>query len=282
MKKLTLIFTSLLLLVGLSFVVAQPAEAAFTVKCPPGYTPVLDNPEDPQNSDSHSCCPDSVQNKTPINCLYKKYLDPTIALLSAVVGVVVVIGITLGAVQYASSAGDPQKASAGKSKILKAMYGLIAFFFLYSALQFLSPGGIAPKNVGASANAKTCAQGNTFLTLKPWYAYLPPTAGKDENGKTLRTFGDYCQVQNFRVLPEKSGPSMIPSILLVIADDLLRIMGLIAVAYVIIGGIQYVTSQGEPDRTKHAQETVLNALIGLIVAIVAASFVAYIGTRIAS
>ncbi len=208
-------------------------------------------------------------------CIYERYINPTIRLMTYVVGIVVIFGIISGAIQYASSAGDPQKATAGKGKIQKAIFGLLAFFFLYSALQFLTPGGLNAQV--SNPTAATCSKGNDFLTLKPWYAYLPAKSGSGQN-----TFGANCQVENFDFLPndQTNGKTMIPSVLLVIVDDLMRIIGLIAVAYIIVGGIQYVTSQGEPDRTKHAQETIINALIGLTVAIVAASFVAYIGGRI--
>lgn len=41
--------------------------------------------------------------------------------------------------------------------------------------------------------------------------------------------------------------------------------GLVAVAYLIIGGYQYITSQGNPDATATAKSTIINAIIGLIV-----------------
>jgi hypothetical protein len=41
--------------------------------------------------------------------------------------------------------------------------------------------------------------------------------------------------------------------------------GLIAVAYLIIGGYQYITSQGNPDATATAKGTIVNSIIGLII-----------------
>ncbi len=67
---------------------------------------------------------------------------------------------------------------------------------------------------------------------------------------------------------------------LVIVDDLLKIAGLVAVVYVITGGIKLTTSQGEPDKTKMARESIINALIGLVVAVVAAAVVSYIGSQL--
>ena len=77
------------------------------------------------------------------NCdLIKTYLNPAINLISGLVGIIVVIGVIIGAVQYASSAGDPQKAAKARGKIAKSLIALIAFGFLYFFLQWIVPGGI--------------------------------------------------------------------------------------------------------------------------------------------
>jgi hypothetical protein len=41
--------------------------------------------------------------------------------------------------------------------------------------------------------------------------------------------------------------------------------GVIAVAYLIVGGYQYITSQGNPDATATAKGTIVNSIIGLII-----------------
>lgn len=116
-------------------------------------------------------------------------------------------------------------------------------------------------NFGAGA----CS--SDFFGLKPWHHYLK----KDSS----------CNIVNFNVLPEAgTGTSDFVLIALVIVDDLLRIAGLVAIGYIIYGGILYVTSQGSPDQTGKAQNTILNALIGLVLAIVATAFVSFIGNRL--
>lgn len=96
----------------------------------------------------NSCCPNTQAFQQATNdgekakaCLFGKYLNPVINLLSAVVGVVVVIGIIVGAVQFSSSAGDPQKAANGKNHIRNSLLGLLAYLLLYAFLQFIIPGG---------------------------------------------------------------------------------------------------------------------------------------------
>lgn len=207
-------------------------------------------------------------------CFFNKYLNPTIKVLSVIAGLAAVIGMMIGSIQYASSGGDPQKVSAGKGKIVKAIYGLVAFLFLYSALQFFSPGGIGTKNTpdtnrgGTTANQ--CAK--PFLGLKPWFTYLPNDAFKPGT----------CDIEDFSLFGSTGdgSKSNIFPVLLAIADGLVRIAALVAVTYVITAGIKLTTSQGEPDKAKQARETIINALIGLVMAIVAAAVVSYIGGQL--
>lgn len=114
------------------------------------------------------------------------------------------------------------------------------------------------------AAASACNPNKTFFGLPVWYKYLKTTVG---------TAG-VCEFPNFVF------PNDLALVGLAVIDALLRIAGLVAIAYVIIGGIQYVTSQGSPDRTKSAQETVINALIGLVLAIAATALVSFIGSTI--
>ena len=54
------------------------------------------------------------------------------------------------------------------------------------------------------------------------------------------------------------------------------IIGIVAVIIIIYAGIQYITSEGEPDRAKKAQATITYAVIGLIVATLAAAIVQWV------
>lgn len=74
--------------------------------------------------------------------LIKNYLNPFINLLSALIGVIVVVSVAIGGIQYTTSAGDPQKAAAARARIRNAVIALVTFIFLYSLLNFLIPGGL--------------------------------------------------------------------------------------------------------------------------------------------
>ena len=47
------------------------------------------------------------------------------------------------------------------------------------------------------------------------------------------------------------------------------VLGVIAVAMIILGGVNYATSQGDPGKASKAKNTILYAVIGLIIAIAA-------------
>lgn len=57
---------------------------------------------------------------------------------------------------------------------------------------------------------------------------------------------------------------------------LLLVLGMIAVIAIIIGGIRYVTSNGDPGQIKSAKDTILYAVIGLVVAIMAYAIVGFV------
>jgi hypothetical protein len=70
-----------------------------------------------------------------------KYINPAIDLFSLSFGLVATISIILGGIQYSASEGDPQKATAAKSRISNTIIAIFAYLFLYAFLQFLIPGG---------------------------------------------------------------------------------------------------------------------------------------------
>ena len=72
----------------------------------------------------------------------EKYVNPAIVLLTVIFGLIVVVAIIIGGIQYSTSSGDPQKAAAAKSRITKAIIAVVAYLFLFAALRFLVPGGL--------------------------------------------------------------------------------------------------------------------------------------------
>ena len=118
---------------------------------------------------------------------------------------------------------------------------------------------------GAAAATQAACSGSSssFLGFPTWYKYLNPTF---ENGN--------CVLHaNF---PDDMG-----KIGLALVEILLRLGGLVAVIFVVYGGFNYITSQGEPDKTKSARQMIVNSIIGLIITTVATVIVAFIGREFA-
>ena len=65
-----------------------------------------------------------------------------------------------------------------------------------------------------------------------------------------------------------------------IINTLLVIAGIVAVIVIIAGGISYTVSAGDPAKVKKAKDTVLYAVIGLVVAILAFSIVNFVVDRL--
>ncbi len=77
------------------------------------------------------------------NCdLIAKYVNPTINVLSGLVGLIAAASIIFAGIQYSSSDGDPQKAAKAKSRITNTLLALIMYLFLFAFFQFLIPGGV--------------------------------------------------------------------------------------------------------------------------------------------
>lgn len=74
--------------------------------------------------------------------LYTKYLNPLVKLLGGAVGVVVVLMIVIGGVQYSSAGSDPQQVAEARKKITNAVFALFAYIFLFAFLNWAVPGGI--------------------------------------------------------------------------------------------------------------------------------------------
>jgi hypothetical protein len=170
-------------------------------------------------------------------------------------------------------------------KFLK--YGLISLMLVPLCLILFSPHDVsADANSGTTCTSQpgTPQYSSTFLGLVPWYEYIP----EGHFWVTTSNNGDFCgfhmnflnttgNMNNETVTGvNQSNLNVIWWIGLAIFEDLLRVAGVAAVGFVIYGGIRYTTSQGSPEQTGAALGTILHALIGLAIAIVAATSIAFL------
>lgn len=164
---------------------------------------------------------------------------------------------------------------------MKMLQRSIAFVFLliFSAALFtLSSAKVnaadarSTTTVFAQAAQGVCGDENTsFLSFPTWYKYLDKAPGA----------GGKCDIA---VPKDAEGntriDTLVAPVLLAIFEIILRIGGIAAVGFIIFGGFQYLISQGEPDRTKGAKSTILNAVIGLVITLSASAIVNLIGRNI--
>lgn len=87
---------------------------------------------------SVNACNDATHPGGPIFA----YLSMVIKFLSGAVGLIIVLMIVIGGVQYITSAGDPGRVKEAKTRITNAITGLVLFVLMFALLNFLIPGGI--------------------------------------------------------------------------------------------------------------------------------------------
>jgi hypothetical protein len=60
----------------------------------------------------------------------------------------------------------------------------------------------------------------------------------------------------------------------------LALAGLLAVGFIITGGVLYIMSQGQPDKIKRAKDTIVNAIIGLSITVLAYAIVTLVSSSL--
>ncbi len=93
-----------------------------------------------------------------------------------------------------------------------------------------------------------------FDFIPTWYKYLDSEVVDGKCSPTINL---------------SANPEHLARILLAIFEILLRVGGMVAFVFIIYGGFQYLTAQGEPDKAKGARTTIINALVGMVLSIMA-------------
>jgi len=144
---------------------------------------------------------------------------------------------------------------------------------LLLAFSFVIGGAVITPVTTYAKVSSACEKSSWFLGLPPWYKYL--TVTPDASSKGCSITGPKDTKGNFDIA------KALPLILFAIFEIILRISGLAAVGFMIYGGIQYVLSQGEPDRTKASKNTIINAFVGLAIVMSATAIVNLLGNTLA-
>ena len=77
-----------------------------------------------------------------------------------------------------------------------------------------------------------------------------------------------------------NGKGDINSIIQTVINVMLFIVGILCVIMIIFGGVRYVTSTGEKTKVDNAKNTIVYAVVGLVVAIIAFALVQWIFTSL--
>lgn len=116
----------------------------------------------------------------------------------------------------------------------------------------------------------------TLFGLPTWYKYLDIKEAKSATGDVIG-----CDVQaDFTKASGELDGSILMKIALGIVDILLRLAALIAVGFVLFGGFKLLSSQGESKGLTESRQTIINALVGLVITLVATGIVTFIGNTL--
>jgi hypothetical protein len=116
-------------------------------------------------------------------------------------------------------------------------------------------------------DVETCnpsQNGGKFFGFPHWWQYINQ-GRKDGLGNCI---------------PDVKFPEGIWLIALAGVNMLLYLAGIVAVVSIIYAGITYIMSQGNSEQGAHAKNRLINSIIGLVIVVVAASLVAFIGNRL--
>lgn len=91
----------------------------------------------------------------------------------------------------------------------------------------------------------------------------------------INVFSGACQGNNNAEVCKAKNDSINPLVQTII-NTLLFAVGIIAVIMIIVGGIRYVTSNGDSSQIASAKNTIMYAVIGLIVSLMAFAIVNFV------
>lgn len=111
-------------------------------------------------------------------------------------------------------------------------------------------------------------KGDFFGVFPTWYKFLNGQIVADPNGGLAQ-----C-------VPQITGLNDIWLIVAAVTDMLLRVAVLVAIGFVVAGGIKYMTSQGVSDKTAKALDTIIKACVGLVLALGASTFLTFLVGRL--
>lgn len=112
-------------------------------------------------------------------------------------------------------------------------------------------------------------------SVSPAYASGTTGSGTGTGTGTGTTPTANCKPGELDCVTAGNDKDLIPTLNKII-NAVVGVIGFVAVAMMVIGGISYATSQGDAAKTKKAQNTILYGVVGLVVAILAFAIVNFV------
>lgn len=122
-----------------------------------------------------------------------------------------------------------------------------------------------PTQLSAACQLQTKGFSASRAIFTPWYKYLN---GDNSSGACRPDFKS-----------DQIGSTVI-KIGSAVLELALNVSALIAATFFIWGAIQYVTSQGDPNGLTTAKSTITNAIVGLVITVLASGIVQFVGNSL--
>lgn len=150
------------------------------------------------------------------------------------------------------------------------MKKILTFAFVAMMLFGVSTTFIAPSAVAAGPSPE-CENQNRFLLFKPWFSGLVDGKCNIVSPTKVDTSSD--SGNSVEKTTQKSLQAFIWTIALNLIEDLLIATGYACIGFIMYGGFKYMTSTGSPDGMTKAKQIIMNAVIGLVISLVAVGVV---------
>ncbi len=111
-------------------------------------------------------------------------------------------------------------------------------------------------------------------------ATQPAFAGKCPDGMARDEYTN--SIAECSVPKDEADPKALSKTIVNVINTVLGILGIIAVVVMILGGITFLTSQGDANKVQKGKNTILYGLVGLIVALLAFAIVNFVTTSVFS
>ncbi len=120
-----------------------------------------------------------------------------------------------------------------------------------------------------AAIASFCAVSGAALFSAPVFASYSCPSG------TLRAGESVSNLAQCNIDKQEDNEDLISSVKTII-NVVLGVLALVAVVMIIVGGISYTTSQGDPTKATKARNTILYSIIGLVISLLAFAIVNFV------